>query len=191
MSMPAPAGDITYADQLEEEARQQSVVANMAAFGQVVEEKVYADYFAQDAPMVHILPDGRSSITFRKFNEGQRRKYLNKVNRDVRVQKVTGDAIMSMKPGDERAALLEDAIVDWNLHRGGQPHQFNSKNLREFLDLADPKLIDDIEKAVKLANPWMLGDMEPEDIDREIKNLQELKAKILEEREGNGSSSSK
>lgn len=167
------------------------VVAAMRADGIVTEEPVIIDYFAQDAPSKVMLPDGVQYVLVRKFNEGERRKYMNATNRDVRIQKVTGDALMNMKPGDERKAKLETAITGWHLYRSGQELPYNDRNKREMLDLFPPAVIDKIDKEISLLNPWMLNEMSSEDIEKEIADLQELLAKKKEEEAGNGGSASK
>lgn len=149
------------------------------------------DYFAFDIVGRTMLPDGQSWVEHAVMNEGARRKYLNAINRDVRVQKSTQDAILRMAPGEERIELLKATIVGWNMYRGGQRVEFNMQNLNEFLVKANPKIVNMIEKDVRLANPWLLAEMTLEDIDRELADLQELRAKKVEEEAGKGVSNNK
>lgn len=142
------------------------------------------DYFGFERTEVTYLPDGVSYVTHKALNEGQRRKYLNSTNRSVEVERASGNASINTAPGDERYELLKSAVTGWNLKRGDVPVPFNAKSLDEFLTKADPRVIDDIERDVRLMNPWLLQDMEPEDIDKEIESLEKMKAKILEERAG-------
>lgn len=153
--------------------------------------RVPEDYFAFDIIGRTMLPDGISWVEHAVMNEGARRKYLNAVNRDIRVQKSTQDAIMRMAPGEERIELLKATIVGWNMYRGGRQIEFNRQNLEEFLLKADPRIINMIEKDVRLANPWLLAEMTLEDIDREISDLQELRAKKVEEEAGKGALNNK
>jgi hypothetical protein len=153
--------------------------------------RVQHDYFAFDIIGRTMLPDGISFIEHQVMNEGARRKYLNAVNREVRVQKSTQDAILKMAPGEERTELLKACIVGWNLSRAGQPIPFTPQNLNEFLMRADPSVINLIDKDVRLANPWLLAEMTVEDIDKEISDLQELRAKKIEEEAGKATSNSR
>lgn len=162
--------------------------ANMAAQGVATTEKVQADYFGFGEFHSVTLPDGISYIQHKTLNEGDRRKYLNSVNRDVKFQKATGDAIMRIASGDEKQALLRSAIVGWNLSRGGQPVPFNDRTLAEFLEKASPKIIDIIHKDVQRANDWLAADVTVDDIDKEIAELQELRAKKLDEEQGKAAS---
>jgi hypothetical protein len=145
-------------------------------------EAVQEDYFGFEIVHTVPLPDGKSWVQHKEFTEGQRRKYLNEVNRDVVIQRGTGDARMRMAPGDERYSLLSTAIIGWNLIRGGQPVPFTDRNLKEFLEKANPRIIDLIEKEVRKVNPWLMQEMTSEDIRKEIANLEEmLEAKEKEE----------
>lgn len=173
----------------EQEERALAAEANMAAQGVATHESVAADYFGFDETLRLTLPDGLSYIEHRVLNEGQRRKYLNAVNRDVRIQKATGDALMRMSPGEERMHLLKAAIVGWNLKRGGSDVAFTDRNLTEFLEKANPRIVDLIEKEVRKANPWLMAELSLEDIDKEINDLTELREKKVEEEEGKAVSS--
>lgn len=165
--------------------------AQMAAQGVAVVEAVQVDYFGFDETHTVMLPDGKSFVQHRTLNEGARRKYLNAVNRDVKFQKSTGDAIMRIASGDEKAALLKAALCGWNLIRNGQPLAFNDRNLTEFLDKASPQIIDLIHKDIQQANSWLTSDVTVEDIDKEIAELQEQRQRLLEEESGKAASATK
>lgn len=170
---------------------QRQIEESMIEEGQRPFDKVADDYFGFDQTERITLPDNVSWVEHKIFTEGQRRKYLDRVNRDVRLVKGSGDAIMKMAPGAERKALLEEALVDWNLKRAGEPIPFSKRNLEMFLDSAPPKIVDLIEKEVRKANSWLQSDVSVEDLDREIEALQELREKKIEEEEGKDSSASK
>ena len=142
--------------------------------GEPTTESVQVDYFGFEETHVVNLPDGKSYIEHKTLNEGQRRQYLNGMNRDVIIERASGNAKMSMAPGDERYSLLSTAITGWNLVRNGNPLPFNKQNLRLFLDSAPPKIIDLIDKEVRKVNAWLLEDMSIEDLEKEVENLQEL-----------------
>lgn len=171
-----------------EEARTAAIEANMAAAGIALTERSQVDYFGFDETHRVVLPDGLSSIDHKTLNEGARRKYLNSVNRDVKFQKSTGDAIMRIASGDEKAALLKSAICGWSLVRNGQPFAFSDRNLAEFLDKASPAIVDIIHKDVQRANPWLTADVTIEDIDKEIAELQETRQRKIDEESGKAAS---
>ena len=157
-----------------------SAEAAMAANGVPTHESLADDYFGFDETHVVTLPDGVSWVQHRVLSEGKRRKYLNGMNRDVVIQRATGDARMTMAPGDERLSLLKSAICGWNLQQRNprtqqmEPVPFTEHNLQKFLDVAPPRIIDLIDKEVRKANAWLIEDMSVEDIEKEIATLQEL-----------------
>lgn len=161
-----------------------AIEAAMKADGVATHESQQVDYFGFEEILEITLPDGQSKVQHQVLNEGARRKYQNSMNREVKVQRASGDAVLKMAPGDEKVALLKEAIVGWNLIRNGGPVPFNRKNLDDFLDRSNPRVIDLIEKEVRKANPWLQADMSLEDIDREIESLQELRDKKVEEEQG-------
>lgn len=159
-----------------------SAEAAMREAGVPTHETVQVDYFGFEEVHTVNLPDGQSWVQHKTLNEGQRRKYLNGINRDVVISRSTGDARMQMAPGDERYSLLLTALSGWNLVKAGNPVPFNQNNVKLFLDSAPPRVIDVIDKEVRKVNAWLVEDMGVEDIDKEIANLQELReAKVAEE----------
>jgi hypothetical protein len=161
---------------INDDERAAQMEASMRAAGEATETRIQDDYFGFDNARRCYLPDGLSYVDHEIMNEGKRRKYLNAINRDLRIQKATQDALIRVAPGDERKELLMAAICGWNLMRNGNPVPFNQNTLAEFLDKANPKVVDHIEKEIRLANPWLLAEMSVEDIEREMEQLGELLA---------------
>lgn len=145
------------------------------------------DYFGFNETKKVDLPDGKSWVSIKTLTEGDRRKYQNALNRDVRIDRAKGDMHMRIQSGDERKALLMGAISDWNLARNGTPVVCNESNKREFIDGGNPRIIDLIEKEVRKANSWLQQDMSIEDIQREIDSLEELKQQKLDEEQAKNS----
>lgn len=168
--------------------RDASVLRNMAEAGVPTSVAVQGDYFGFDYTKRIIFPDGVSYMDHKVLNEGARRKYLSKTNKDVRIQSATKDAFLKMQQGEDRIELLKVAIVGWNLVRNGTPVRFESTALDNFFQIADPKLVDFIYKEVTKANPWLLGEMTSKDIQKEIDNLTEMLAVKVAEEEGKASS---
>lgn len=138
------------------------------------------DFFAFKEERDVFLRGTDQYVTIKKFTEGDRRKYMNATSREIAFDK-SGRTSMSLRAGDDRLALLRAAVVNWHLLRNGRELAFNERNLNAFLDAADPKLIDDIEKAVRDFNPFLIQDLELEDIDEQIAELEELRKKKLAE----------
>jgi len=149
------------------------------------------DYFGFQAFDTFEFPDGLTWIKFKKMNEGDKAKFQKTSSRDLVLERQSGNARMKVDPGGDRHALIIECCVDWNLKRGPQrePILFSERNLREFLALANPQIVEDLEKAIRKFNPWLMAEMTVEDIDREIDNLKEMR-EIAEARELGKSSSS-
>lgn len=182
---------MTAEQQAADEARNQAIEQEMVAQGVNPSTPVQADYFGFEETHTYYFPDGVTFVQHKTMTEGDRRQYLDKVNREVRLLKTSGDAIMKMQAGQERTVLLTAAIVGWNLIRQGQPVPFSKgspgANLEQFLDKADPRVIDGIEKDIRKVNPWLMADLSVEDIDKQIEELHEMRDLKLKESEGNGS----
>ncbi len=136
------------------------------------------DYFATTETSWVTLPDGAQKVEIKVMNEGERRRYLNKTNSEVKMNSRTKDLIMRSAVGDDLHALLETTIVGWDVQRGGAPYPFNSNNLGNALNVWPPTLIDLIAKEVKKINPWMLGTEDDLDVLRDERD--ELDKRIVE-----------
>lgn len=148
----------------------------------VYETPAQHDYFGFASSQKFTFPDGVTYVEFDVMNEGKKSAFQKMTQKDLVLERQSGNARMKVDPGVERHELLRQSIKDWNLTRGGQPVLFNTRTLKDFLELADPKLVEDIEKAIRKANPWLMAEMAVKDIDREIESLQEMRV-VAEERE--------
>lgn len=157
----------------------------------VDEQPQQADYFGFQEFEEFYFPDGLTWIRFEKMNEGKKAQFQKSSSRDLVLERGSGNARMKVDPGADRHALIIASCTDWNLKRQGQPIMFSERNLKEFLNLANPVLVDELEKAIRKANPWLLAEMSVEDIDKEIENLQEMREVALERELGKSSSSSR
>lgn len=150
------------------------------------------DYFGFAAEETFYFPDGVTWIKFKVMNEGAKSKFQRETQRDLVIERGSGNARTKMDPAAQRHALIEASITDWNLVRGGRPFPFSKgRPLADFLELSDPKLIEDLEKAIRKANPWLLDEMSVEDIDREIDNLKEMREVAEKREQGEASSASR
>lgn len=169
-----------------------------------VEIEIYDDYFGFGETKRHYLPDGRQYIEFQVMNEGQRREFQKLTNRDITVNRVSNDAKIKADPAEERLALLMTSVVGWNLKRRvGEgryedvtfskrgPASRGPGTFEDWLEKANPKIVDDLEFTIRKANPWMQAEMTVEQIDEELNRLTELRKQVEEREKGEGSSSSK
>src|SRR5687768_634318 len=104
-------------------------VAAATAAGVQLEEEVYEDYYGFDTKEIFNLPDGKQYIEFQPMNEGAKSKFQKLTNKDVVVERSTGNARMKMDPASERHALITESVTNWKLMRrtdkGWQPVPFS------------------------------------------------------------------
>lgn len=159
--------------------------------GNEVEPVVYVDYFGFDETRKYMLPDGKQYIEFKALTEGQRARYESATSRDIRFNRRTDDAAIRMDAAADRKALIEASVVGWNMWRvvNGQPQPVAFSNngtpgcsLNQWLNGANPRLVNELIAMIRSANDWMVEDMTPEMIREEIVRLQEMLVQA-EERE--------
>jgi hypothetical protein len=152
-----------------------------------VNEAPQQDYFGFSRTLKYFLPDKVSYIEFKPMNEGHKKAFQDKTSRDLVLERNSGNARMSVLQGTERHELIRASVVDWNLTRGGSPVPLTKTTLNDFLDLADPVVVEGLEREIRKANPWLLQDMSVADIDKEIENLQEMRKTAVEREAGEAS----
>lgn len=161
---------------------------------EVVEEPsipVQQDYFGFGKRFKFYLPDGVTYIEYKEMTEGDRAKFQSLTSRDMTLERRSGNARIAVNPAEERHALIKSAVSNWNLKRAGRVCDFSLRMLDDFLQLADPAIIDSLEEEIRKANPWLTSDMTVEDIDKEIENLQEMREEVIKRKEGESVSRSK
>lgn len=150
------------------------------------EERQFDDYWGFSENHKFFFPDGLQFIEYKTMTEGDKQKFQRATNRDLTLSRQTGDAKVKVDQASDRNALFTVACSDWNLRRDGKPVPFTNDGkggtLQQWLQVANPRIVEDLEKAIRLANPWLLGDMKPDDIRKQIDDLQDM-LKLAEERE--------
>lgn len=161
---------------------------------------IYDDYFGFGESKEFALPDGKQKIFFKVMNEGERRQFQTATNRDIRFNQATKDAHLKADQAGERWALITSSVTGWSLKRrdgsgNWQDAPFSSgtpgAELEKWLAKANPKIVDDLEFAIRMANPWMQNEMSVAEIDTEFERLVELRKAAVEREKGEGASSSK
>jgi len=158
------------------------------------QDEQYEDYFGFDEQKVYTLPDGKQQIFFQVMNEGQKSKFQQKTNRDIHVNRGTNDMRIKADPAGERQALIESSVTGWTLKRRnkvtGQWEDAPFSNtgspgdeLHKWLNAANPRLVEELEDAIRKANPWLQADMTVEQIDEEIQRLHDLRAEVVTKNE--------
>lgn len=152
---------------------------------------VQQDYFGFSRAAKYWFPDKITYFDLKAMNEGDKKEFQKLTTSDMVLERRTGDARMKADLAVARHEKIKKSVVGWNLKRGDTMVPFRETAMRDFLTLADPTLIEDIEKEINKLNPWMLGEMTSDDIQKEIDNLTEMKEVALERERGEESSSDK
>lgn len=145
----------------------------------------YIDFFDVLEEYTCKFPDNVQFVTLKVMTEGDRKQYLNKTNREVKMNTSTKELRMQSAVGDDKHALLELSITGWLVYRAGREVPFNKREVALALDSWPPSLIDMIEKRIREINPWLLGteddiealEEEYAELGKRIETLKERKAK--------------
>ena len=151
-------------------------------------------YWGTDEKHKHFLPDGVQYFEFKIMNEGDKSKFQKLTNTDLVVDR-NNTARVKMDPVVERHTLIETSVCGWLLYieDKGQmvPANFTSAMLKSWLQVAPPKVVEDLEHAIRMANPWMQAEQTVEMIDEQIERLYDLRKAAVEREAGEGSSATK
>lgn len=157
-------------------------------------ESGQADYWGTDQTTEFVFPDQISKMTIKVMNEGARSKFQRENNQDMKLNRRDDTASIRVDPAKERHSLITTSVTGWNLKKkvNGelQVVDFNRAVLAQWLEVADPKIVDDLEQACRLANPWLVAELSIEEIDKEIQRLHEMRDVKVAEDAGKDSSSS-
>lgn len=171
-----------------------------AAVADVTEAQAYEDYYGFTETEKWFFPDNKQYIEFQRMNEGARARFQQKTTKDITVVRGSGDAKMKVDPATERHELLAASVKGWHVVRKNKDDQYvpvaftigsPGAEFEKWLQVANPKLVDDLEAAIRKANPWLNADMTIEDIDKEMDRLRELKEEVQARERGEGSSTVK
>lgn len=176
---------------------QPQIDSQFAATGETEVEE-YGDYYGFNQEHTYFMPDGKQWIRFKVFAEGDLALYHKLLKRDVVVEKASGDARIKIDQIEERHALLHVAVTGWFMMRktpkGWQQQPFsNGRPGTEFdkwMNVSDPRLIEDLADAVRKENPFLLGTGADtiEAIDKQIDQLQKQRQELVERQRGEAAS---
>jgi hypothetical protein len=152
--------------------------------------KTYADYWGTEDVRKHFLPDGEQYIEFKVMNEGAKTRFQKLTNQDLTIGR-DNTAKVKMDPAAERHTLIKTSVTNWHMFKGGEPVGYSPQVLEKWLEVADPKIVEDLELAIRKANPWLQADMSVEEIDKEIDRLHELRRSVVDREAGEASSANK
>jgi hypothetical protein len=147
------------------------------------------DYWGTDEYSEWYLPDGVQFFRFKIMNEGEKTKFEKMTNQDLIVNR-DQSARVRVDPSEQRHSLIKSSVVGWNLYKGGEVVGYSPQLLNKWLEGANPKLVEDLEFAIRMANPWMQSEM-TEEVDKEIARLYEVRSQLVEKEAGEAVSATK
>jgi len=161
--------------------------AEAAIAPEVVEE--FEDYFGFSETREFVFPDGKQKIFFKVMSEGDKAKFQKATNRDIHLNRNTNDARIKTDPAQERHELIKASVTGWTLKRKlpdgrviDAPYTNNGTpgdELSKWLQVANPRIVEALEDAIRKANPWLLGEMTVEQIDEEMQRLADMRAEVI------------
>ncbi|AKJ72455.1 putative tail assembly protein [Gordonia phage GMA7] len=160
------------------------------AAGEQVEERQFVDYFAAPQPERWYLPDGVQYFEFQELREGGKAAYEKATNKDIRVQRSTGDARLSVDPATQRQTLIRLSVTDVHLLQSDArgiavPMVFNKDRPGKFWEnlftFFPAKLIDQLHQEITKANAWLAADDDVEALKEERERLDERIERAEEE----------
>lgn len=144
----------------------------------------YIDTYSFGGTKKFEFNNGKQWIEFKQMNEGQKANYERLTNRDLTVNRKTEEARIKMDVAGDRHTLIMLSVVGWHIFtrgvNGWDSVSFNKTMLENWLQVAPPEIVSDLEDAIREANPWMgTEDLTVEQIDEQIADLQKERDKLV------------
>ena len=142
----------------------------------------YEDFWSgPPATKKFFLADGKQYLEFRPMTWGDRNKYQSLTSTAVDINHKTRDMRLQPNTGRDNRELILMSTVDWHVVRF-EPRQGKyapvpftkngpGSNLDQWLNQADPNLVDAYLAAIQEANPWLKGERTSAEIREEIQRL--------------------
>jgi hypothetical protein len=158
--------------------------------GETIEDKQYVDYFAEPETHRYYLPDGKQYFDYQELREGGKALYEKATNKDIRVQRATGDARLAVDPATQRQVMIRLSVVDVLVFQRGERLEFNKDKPGKFWEIVferfPAKLVQDLYEDIQKVNTWLAADddlealkEERERLDERIERAEEEQAKKL------------
>lgn len=171
-----------------------SIDAPEAVAGQPEAHPQIVDYWGTDEPKKWYFPDGQQYIEFNIMDEGAKVRFQKLTNQDLIVNR-DNTAKVKVDPATERHTLIKESVFNWHMFKivDGRPEPvgYSKQMLQKWLEVAPPKIVEDLEHAIRMANPWMQAEMTVEEVDKEIERLYEVRKQVIDREAGEGSSTTK
>lgn len=181
----------------ESHPHEEKALREAQAAGEKIEDQQIVNYFGTPEPIRFYLPDGKQFFEFTPLTEAGKAKYERATNKDIRVQRSSGDAKMTVDQAAERHALIMLSVTDAEIYGPTKPlnkigkmpftqsksaeieNDFWSAIFKAF----PPKIIQDLYRKIRDANEWMNSEEDLEALKAQHKELGERIVKLEDEAE--------
>lgn len=161
-----------------------------AANGVSLTTKVRKDYWSNDEEYTFYLPGQedipdaeKQFIKYKKMNEGMRSNFQKKTQTGAVIERGTNNTRIGINQARDRWVLIETSVTGWRLFRGNEELPFKAHLLKQFVDQADPWLVDELERDIRKHNKWMSSEADSKSIREQIDELEEQYKAALEREE--------
>lgn len=161
-----------------------------AANGVSLTTKVRKDYWSNDEEYTFYLPGQedipdaeKQFIKYKKMNEGMRSNFQKKTQTGAVIERGTNNTRIGINQARDRWVLIETSVTGWRLFRGDEELPFKPHLLKQFVDQADPWLVDELERDIRKHNKWMSSEADSKSIREQIDELEEQYKAALEREE--------
>lgn len=161
-----------------------------AANGVSLTTKVRKDYWSNDEEYTFYLPGQedipdaeKQFIKYKKMNEGMRSNFQKKTQTGAVIERGTNNTRIGINQARDRWVLIETSVTGWRLFRGDEELPFKAHLLKQFVDQADPWLVDELERDIRKHNKWMSSEADSKSIREQIDELEEQYKAALEREE--------
>ena len=161
----------------------------------VSDEPKYESFWGVQRTERHYLPDGKQYFDYKIMNEAMKADFQKRTNQDLIVGR-DQTARVKTDPSHERHTLIKLSVVDWYMYAPDNKGNmglvaFSPQLLEKWLQVADPKHVEELEFAIRMSNPWMQDNMSVEEIDKEIDRLHEVRRQVVDRAAGEAGSAIK
>lgn len=142
--------------------------------GDGVDTVVYEDYWGSSETVRWVLPDGNQWLEIKKMNEGDRARYQYEAQLKMTTKRKSGDTEIDLDQAKDRASLIRNSVVNWNMRKGGEIVPFNRQALGAWIVATNPNHIDNLITKIRKFNPFLQEDLSSKDIREQITDLEEM-----------------
>lgn len=134
---------------------------------------VYEDYWGSKETTRYTMPDGQQWFEIKKMDEGDRARYQYEAQLKMTTKRKSGDTEIDLDQAKDRAALIKNSVVNWNMFKDGTQVPFHRNALAQWIQATSPVYVDNLISKIRKFNPFLQEDLSSTDLREQIKDLEE------------------